>query len=85
MAYFLAALALLAFGGLGWYTARHRTTTTTIAAGALLLTAAVAILVVRGPAQQVIAGGLVGLMVGSFTGEFTRRNLASPTPGERTS
>lgn len=84
MAYLLAALAFLVFGGIGWYTADRQDMTGTVLTRALMLAGVLMLLMADGSLQQVVAGGMVGLMVGELAVRFTRRELSSTTRGGQT-
>ena len=85
MTFAMTVLAFFVLGGIGWHAARHRTKVMTLATSALVLAGIVAILAMHGPAPRVVAGGMVGVMVGDLAAGFARRFLASPTRAERAS
>lgn len=69
----LLALACVALACIGYVTGRRGSAAAAATTAVLLLGAAIAILVTRGEVQRVVAGGLVGLVIGHLVGASLRR------------
>ena len=85
MTFFWVALAALACGGVGWRNGLHRTRVASAVVIILLLAAVVGILTLRGTAQQVVAGAMIGLVLGDLGASFLmwrRRAAATATPAD---
>lgn len=66
MTFVWLSLVAVVCGGIGWRNRLHRTRLGDAVTIAFLLSAAVGILMLRGTAQQVLAGAMVGLVLGDL-------------------